>query len=102
IMNDAKFKSLSAADQKAILDISGDRFARLAGRSFDDSDSKGKALLHEHKAAFTDASPEFVEKTRKAVQPVVDAWVKKAGEKGVDGKAVLQALRAEAKKVASE
>ncbi|MGE3862497.1 MAG: TRAP transporter substrate-binding protein [Burkholderiaceae bacterium] len=102
IMNENKFKSLSAADQKAIMDVSGDSFARLAGRSFDDSDAKGKALLQQQGAEFTMASPEFVAKMRQATQPVVDGWIKKVAQKGVDGKAVLEALRAEAKKAASE
>lgn len=36
----------------------------------------------------------------KATAPVVDAWVAEAGKKDVDGRAALEALRAEVQKVA--
>lgn len=100
IMNEDRFSKLSQADRDAIQKISGDAFARLAGQSFDRSDVKGEALLRENKATITTASPAFTADLRKALQPVVDAWIKEASAKGVDGRAAVDAMRAEAKKLA--
>lgn len=99
IMNEAKFKALSAADQQAIMKVSGDNFARLAGQSFDKSDSAALGLMRDNKVNLTTASAAFVGQLRTATQPVVDKWVKESSALGVDGGAALQALRAEAKKV---
>jgi TRAP-type C4-dicarboxylate transport system substrate-binding protein len=101
-MNEAKFNSLSPADQQAIMRLSGERFARLAGQSFDDSDRKAVVMLNENKAEVTTAAPKFVEEIRQVTQPVIDRWIKQASEKGIDGQAALAMMRAEAKKVASE
>ena len=102
IMNEGKFNALSPADRQAIMKVSGESFARLAGQSFDSSDRKALVLLNENKALVTTASPEFVGELRKATQPVIDGWITQAREKGIDGQAALEALRAEVKKVASE
>lgn len=102
IMSEARFNRLSAADREAILKASGERFSRLAGQSFDDSDAKGLTLLQENKASIVTASPAFVAELRKALQPVTESWVKEAGAKGVDGRAVLEALRSEVRKLAAK
>lgn len=99
IMNEAKWNGLSAADQQAVMRVSGESFARLAGRSYEDSDQKGLAALRQAGATVITASPAFVKEIEKATAPVVDAWVKEAAAKGFDGRAALEALRAEVKKV---
>jgi TRAP-type C4-dicarboxylate transport system substrate-binding protein len=99
IMNEAKWSALSAADQQAVTRASGENFALLAGRSFEDSDQKGLAQLRDAKSNIVTASPAFVAQLDKATAPVVDAWAKEAAAKGYDGRAALEALRAEAKKV---
>jgi TRAP-type C4-dicarboxylate transport system substrate-binding protein len=99
IMNEAKFNGLSPADQAAVMNVSGENFARLAGRSFEDSDQKGLVQLKDAKSNLATASPAFVDQIRKATQPVVDAWAKEAAAKGVDGPATLAALRAEVGKL---
>ncbi|MSQ72406.1 MAG: TRAP transporter substrate-binding protein [Betaproteobacteria bacterium] len=99
IMNEERFNKLSAADQAAIMSVSGENFARLAGASFEESDAKGVALLRQANATLTTASPAFTEQLRKATQPVFDAWVNLAAAKGIDGREAAAALRAEAAKV---
>ncbi|MCC6211539.1 MAG: TRAP transporter substrate-binding protein [Burkholderiales bacterium] len=99
IMNEAKWNGLPAADQQAVARVSGENFARLAGRSYEDSDQKGLALLRAAGSSIITASPAFVKEIEKATAPVVDAWVKEAAAKGYDGRAVIEELRAEAKKV---
>ena len=102
IMNEAKFNSVSPADQQAIMKVSGENFARLAGKSFDDSDLKGLGVLRDNKVEVVTASPAFVNQMRTATLPVIEAWVKEAGAKGIDGRAALEALRAEVKKAGAK
>ena len=99
IMNEAAFAKISPADQQAVMRVSGDAFARLAGLSFEDSDMKGLELLKQAGTQVTNANPALTEELRRATQPVFDAWIKEASAKGVDGRAALEALRAEVKKV---
>jgi hypothetical protein len=47
------------------------------------------------------ASPAFIDEIRKSTAPLEQAWVEKAKAKGVDGTAVVAALRAEIKNVAA-
>lgn len=94
-MNEAKFAALSAADQQAIVKASGENFARMAGRSFDDSDRKGIEVMRQANVDIRSASPALIEQIRKATLPVIDAWAADAAKKGVDGRMVLNALRTE-------
>ena len=99
LMNDAKFNALAAADQQAILKVSGEQFARMAGRSFDNSDKNSLETMRTANVDVRTASPALVEQLRRATAPVVDAWVAEAAKKGVDGRAALEALRAESRKL---
>ena len=100
MMNEGKFNALSAADKAGVLKVSGESFGRMAGRSFDDSDRKGIEAMRAANVDILTADAAFVEQIRTATAPVVDAWVAEAAKKGVDGRAALEAPRAEAKKVA--
>ena len=73
IMNEGRFNALAPADQQAMMKMSGENFARLAGKSFDDSDIKGLGVLRDNKAEVATASTAFVNQLRVATQPVVDA-----------------------------
>jgi len=98
IINEAKLAAMPAGDREAFLKTTGEAFARLAGKSFDQSDLRAVEAMREAKVDIRTASPAFVEQVRKATQPVVDAWVQEAAKKGVDGRAALEMLRAEARK----
>lgn len=100
LMNEAKFNALSAADQQAVMKASGENFARMAGRSFDDSDRKGIEVMRQANVDIRTADAAFIEQIRKATGAVVDTWVADAAKKGVNGRQVLEALRAESRKVA--
>ena len=72
----------------------------MAGRSFDDSDKRGVEALRAANVEIRTADAALVEHIRKATVVVVDAWAVEASKKGADGKQVLEALRAEVRKVA--
>lgn len=95
IMNPAKFEALSAADQEAVMSISGERFSRMAGKAFDQADRDGLEVLKAQNVQMTTASPEFTADLRKAVAPVVEDWIKEADAKGIDGAAAVRMLNEE-------
>jgi len=99
LINPARFNALSAEDQKIIISLSGDAFARLAGRSFQDSDEKAIELMRSNKAEIITTSPAMTEQIRKLTEPVVENWIKQASAKGFDGRAAIEAMRAEVAKV---
>lgn len=100
MMNEAKFKALSPADRAAVMQVSGESFGRMAGRSFDDSDKKGVEAMRQANVDVRTADAALIEQIRKVTQPVVDTWIAEASKKGVDGRQVIEALRAESRRVA--
>jgi TRAP-type transport system periplasmic protein len=94
IMNDAKFKALETQDQEAILKISGEKFARLAGQVFDRLDAAGLGALRAAGAKLEALSPALLNEMKKAIEPVEAEWIKEAEVKGVDARAALTQFRA--------
>jgi TRAP-type transport system periplasmic protein len=96
IANPAKWKSISEADRKAIEPLLGEALARRSGKAWDAADAKGEAALREAKVPIVVASPAFVAEIKSKTDALEKDWIeKKAKPKGVDGAAVLKALRAE-------
>jgi len=101
IMNEAKFNALSKDDQAAVEKVSGEYFARLAGKAWDAADDAGVAAM---KAAGIDVqtvSPAFVAELKAKVDPIEAAWYADIKKQGLDGAALMKEFRAEIKKVAS-
>lgn len=99
--NPAKWNAIPAADRALIQPLLGEALSRRAGKAWDAADEKGVQAMKDAKIAIQTASPALMDDIRKATAPLEQAWVDKAKAKGVDGNAVLQALRAEIKKVAA-
>ena len=98
-MNEGKWNKLSSRTSRS--SRSGFEFAaRSNGQSWDKADQAGlnalKAAGAHHYRRRQDAR-----RGRKRSGPIIEDWIKKAGAKGVDAKAVLQEFRAELK-VAAE
>lgn len=102
VMNKKRFDSLSQQDQVALMRISGENFARMAGRSWDGGDKAGLKALTEAGAEITSASPKLVSSLKSALAPLDAQWIEAAAEKGVDGAAALTDFRAELKKLEQE
>lgn len=101
MMNEAKYNALPKADRDIIDRLSGEHFARLAGRMWDAADAAG---LKEIKAAGIDvrtASPAFVAEAKAKVDPVEHAWYGELKAKGYDGAALMREFRAEIANVAA-
>jgi TRAP-type C4-dicarboxylate transport system substrate-binding protein len=94
--NPAKWNSIPESDRKLIAPLLGEALARRSGRAWDAADAKGVAAMQEAKLPMTTASPQLVAEIRAKTAGLEAEWIeKKAKPKGVDGAAVLKALRAE-------
>lgn len=102
MMNEAKFNALSAADQEAIRQLSGEHFARRVGKAWDEADAAGDAAIRAAGVQMQTASPAFIEEIRSKTDPIEQAWYAEIKAKGLDGAALMEAFRAEIRKVASE
>jgi len=95
MMNQDTWESLPAEDQDAIMAISGESFARLAGRAWDAADARGMEAMKEAGMILTTADEALLADIHEAVAPVEADWIQRAGERGVDAAAALEMLRAE-------
>ena len=100
-MNEDKWNKLSKQDQDAIMSVSGEQLARLAGRSWDAADRGGLDALKAANVTITEASPAFVADVRQRTAPLVQDWIKSANAKGVDGNKAWAEYQDELKKVAA-
>ena len=102
-MNEDKWQKLSKQDQEIINKYSFEYAARSNGQSWDAADQKGIEALKKANVKIAQADQAFVAEVRKRSQPIIDDWIKKAGEKyKFDARAVLEEFREEIKKVTAE
>jgi TRAP-type C4-dicarboxylate transport system substrate-binding protein len=100
-MNEDKWNKLSKQDQDAIMSVSGEALAKLAGRSWDAADHGGVEAMKAAGVTIIDASPAFVADVRQRTAPLVQDWIKSANAKGVDGAKAWAEYQDELKKVAA-
>ncbi len=100
IANPAKWNQIPEADRKAIQPLLGEALARRSGRAWDAADANGESAVREAGIPIVVASPRFLAEIKAKTEPLEREWIeKKARPKGVDGAAVLKALRAEIAKL---
>jgi TRAP-type C4-dicarboxylate transport system substrate-binding protein len=96
IANPAKWSQMSEADRNAIQPLLGETLARRTGQAWDAADAKGEAAVREAKIPIVVAGAPLMAEIKAKTDPLEREWVeKKVKPKGVDGEAVLKALRAE-------
>lgn len=96
IANPSKWDKISAADRAAIQPLLGEALALRSGQMWDAADAKGDAAVREAKIPIVVAGPALMAEIKSKTDPLEKEWAeKKAKPKGVDGEAVLKALRAE-------
>ncbi|WP_417226913.1 TRAP transporter substrate-binding protein [Amphritea sp.] len=93
VMNRDRFKSVSAADQAAIMSVSGEAFAKLAGRAWDAADAKALTAMKANGNEITTADAAFINDVKQRTSTLEAEWIKAAKKKGVDGAAALAELR---------
>jgi TRAP-type C4-dicarboxylate transport system substrate-binding protein len=102
VMNERKWNALSKADQDAILSVSGEPHARIAGKAWDDADRASEDIMKKAGVQLSPASPTLLAEMQGHIKTLQQDWVKAATAKGVDGAAALADFQAELKKVAGE
>ncbi|MCP3900672.1 MAG: TRAP transporter substrate-binding protein [Desulfobacteraceae bacterium] len=93
VMNQKTFDSFSPADQKAVEKESGEAFARLAGKAWDEADTVGLAAMKAAGNTVQTASPAFMAELKNATKDIEADWVARAKAKGVNGKKALKYYR---------
>jgi len=101
VMNPKKFNSLPKKDQDAIMSVSGENFARIAGKGWDKADEAGVAAMKAAGIEIIDASKTLLREIKEKTDPIEAKWIKDASAKGLDAAKALKELRAEAKRVDS-
>jgi TRAP-type C4-dicarboxylate transport system substrate-binding protein len=95
VMNQAKWNALPKADQDAIMSVSGETFAREAGRIWDDQDSIANKEFASSGMKISTMSPEMTAELKSRLAFIDGGWVKEANARGIDGQAALDMLRRE-------
>lgn len=94
VMNEERWNRLSEEDRAAIDAISGEAFARRAGEVWDEADAAAIEIMSAAGHEFVEPGPDLLELVGDKAAVLEEEWVGEAAERGVDGKAVLAALRA--------
>lgn len=92
-MNQASWDGLSEDVQQAILSVSGEHFAQLAGAAQDAGDVAGLEKMDADGVKTIEADESFVSAMTDRLAPIEAEWIAAAEEKGVDGKAALAMFR---------
>ena len=97
VMNQKTFDSFSAEDQEAIMSVSGEAFAKMAGKAWDAADKVGLEAMKANGNQIETASPEFIAEIKAATKHLENKWTAKANMKGVAGEAALRFFRQQVK-----
>jgi len=92
-MNKSKWNSLTADQQKTIQAINAE-FALKHGQAWDESDEEGMAFFTSKGGEVISQSDAQAKKWAEQAASVVDDYIKSAGEKGIDGQAVVDYIKA--------
>jgi len=92
-MNKAKWNALSPAVQNTIKDINKE-WAAKHGESWDQIDKDGIAFLKEKGGEVVPQSAEESARWEAAMAPVFQDYIKDVTDKGIDGKAVVDFIKA--------
>jgi len=100
LMNPAKLKSFTAAEQKAVWGCSGENLAKVAGVQWDLADKAGLAHAKRAKGnTVHTASDKMAAAYFNIVSNIEQKWIAAAAKKGVDGTAALADMRSIARSV---
>jgi TRAP-type C4-dicarboxylate transport system substrate-binding protein len=100
-MNKGKFEGLSKADQAAIMKVSGEQFARLAGAGWDRADKEGRVAMKEAGGTIKEVSPQFIAELKGITDRLERDYGAKMDAMGIDGAGAIKFFRAEVARVAA-
>jgi TRAP-type C4-dicarboxylate transport system substrate-binding protein len=91
-MNKNKWAELTPEQQKIITAINKEYMMKHA-QAWDASDKEGMVFFKEKGGTVITQSPEEAAKWEKAAAPVIDQYVEKANNKGLDGQAIVDFIK---------
>jgi TRAP-type C4-dicarboxylate transport system substrate-binding protein len=94
-VNRKAWDKIQPEDQKAILDISGEKLTQMVGKGWKLANQRGLEVMKQANFEVVTADANFVEAVRKAWAPLEAEWIAEANKKGVDGAAAIEAYKAE-------
>lgn len=100
-MNLKKWNALPPELQQIITDVSKE-YEEITAKAWEDSDISGRKFAEGLGHEFIELSDAEAAKFKAAVQPVFDEYIKNANEKGVDGQAVFDSVKALVEKYSKE
>ena len=98
VMNDAKWKKLTPAEQAAITRVSGEAFARSMA-TMDAANRAAIKTMQDQGVKFMDAPPALVRDLTQSFAFVEKEWIAEVGKRGVDGAAAAAFYRAEQRRL---
>ncbi len=102
LANPAKWNSIPASDRALIEPLLGEHLSRRISRKFDEADQTAIKALENAKIPITIADDAFLKQLAEATKPLRKDWIAQVAKLGIDGEAVLEALRKEVEIVAAE
>lgn len=99
-MNQDKWNKLAKHDQDIVEKFGFEYAARSNGRAWDTADKVGLDALKAAGANIVTADAAMRAEAQKRSAPIIDDWIKKAGAKGIDAKAILDEFHGQLKRVA--
>ena len=94
IMNPAKYDSLSDEHKKVLSDLGGVAGAKILGAGWDAADVVGKEEALKQRGTISRLEGAELELWKEKIAFMDDDWIKTANDAGLDGKALLEDLRA--------
>jgi TRAP-type C4-dicarboxylate transport system substrate-binding protein len=101
IMNKDKWDSLTEQQQQALTEAGGVAGAKILGQGWDRADVKGEEIVIADGSTVRTLSDEEVARWAEKLQFMNDDWIALANERGYDGAALLEDLKATMDKYAS-
>jgi TRAP-type transport system periplasmic protein len=102
IMNEARWKKLPKQDQDAVMRVSGEALARLAGKTWDKYAADGFEAVKSTGGEVIRADAALVKAVAERTKKFEQEWIEAVRGKGIDGAKVLADFRAEVAKADSE
>lgn len=94
VINEAKFATLSKADQEAVVKVSGEALAKLGGRAWDKVDKDAAAQFPGWGITVTKAEGQLLADMKAALKPLEDKYIATVKEKrGLDGAEIMKFVR---------
>ncbi|TYL46904.1 TRAP transporter substrate-binding protein [Marinomonas sp. IMCC 4694] len=84
VMNEGKWKRLSAADQATVMSVSGKVFSRLWGQTFQREIDQAYAQLREEGHQFSQPTEEFMAKIGSVRQQMIQDWAAEHDSYGIE------------------